>query len=401
MGTAALATGGLVVSGSDSPSVVAHEAAHVVLQRGGVTGGPEAERRADEVAAGATRGQNVQHMLDQVVDPRATNAPMRSVDPMKKNGVTVDISKLSPRAVLMALDTVSRYGEPGTAGDTEYEAGDTAALQARQTAPGFGGNEIRDLSALLTGGNATVSAVAANRHLAVTLPEFQRIYTDLSGDPRVIGLGEWAVMNSVYLDMIQHGSPADATSGAEQLLDALNELRALKTALASLGPKDKLDAREVAIAGTTQTADGTVMDAAGHTTKQLEVKTVRKPIAYNQLADVKGQLGAGLGKFANAGAGNYEVRVFASYSEAAAVTTPMGPFSRTESVNRDTHSFDRTSTKPNYDLITPVADELLAYLNSNHKANPTLTVVVVIENTPRGVEELTFRHPGANVDWKK
>jgi hypothetical protein len=85
--------------------------------------------------------------------------------------------------------------------------------------------------------------------------------------------------------------------------------------------------------------------------RTLEVKTVRKPIAYNQLADVKGQLvGSGLGKFANAGAGNHEVRVFASYSEAAAVTTAIGPFSRTESVNRDTHSFDRTSTKPNYGL---------------------------------------------------
>lgn len=400
-GTTALATGGLVVSGSDSPGVVAHEAAHVVLQRGGVTGGPDAERRADAVAAGVEGGQNVQAMLDEVAAPGAANAPMRSVDPMKKKGAPVDVSTLSPRAVLMALDTVSRYGEPSMAGDTEYEHGDTAALEARRTASGFGATESHDLNDLLTHGNAGVEAVAANRHLAVSLPGFQAIYQQLRSDKRVVGLDEWVIMNSVYLDMIHRGTPEEARNGAEQLLDALNELRSLKTMLARLGPTDTLDAREAAIAGTTQTADGTARNDAGDVTAQLEVKTVRTPIGYNQLADVKSQLGAGLTKFASAGPGNYEVHVFASYTEDLPKTTKMGPFTRTETVNRDEHSFDRTSTKPHYDLRTMVADELVAYLNTNHRANPTGRVSLIIENSTRGQETLTFLHAHVGAAWKQ
>jgi hypothetical protein len=401
-GTEALATGGLVVSGSDSPGVVAHEAAHVVMQRGGMTGGPEAEHRADQVAAGVERGQNVQGMLDQVAAPGAANAPMQSIDPMKKAGAAVNIASLSPRDVLMALDTVKRYGEPGVAGDTTFEKGDTSALEARRSAPGFGAPEIKSLTALLTGGSPAVEAVAKHRNLAVNLPGFQTIYKALAGDKRVVGLNEWVVMNSVYVDQIAHGaSPAIQESAANQLLDSLNELRSHQVALARLGPADTIDIREHAIAGTNQTADGSVKSASGQVMKQTEVKTVREPIAYDHLNDVHAQLGAGLGKFANAGTGDYEVQVYASYSTAPATTRPMGPYTRTDTVNPDKHSFDRTSTKAGYDESKLVADDIVSYLNSNHKANPANLVSLILENSTRGVETLTFRHPKANANWTK
>lgn len=402
MGAKALATGGLVVSGEDSPGVVAHEAAHVVMQRGGMTGGPEAEHRADQVAAGVERGQNVQGMLDQVAAPGAANAPMRTIDPMKKAGAAVNIATMSPRDVLMALDTVKRYGEPGVAGDTTFEKGDTAALEARRNAGGFGAAEIKNLGALLTGGNAAVQAVATHRNLAVNLPGFQTIYRALAADKRVVGLNEWVVMNSVYVDQIAHGAtPAIQESGANQLLDSLNELRSHQVALARLGPSDTIDIREHAIAGTTQTADSTVKSASGAVGKQTEVKTVREPIAYDHLNDVHAQLGAGLAKFSSAGAGDFEVQVYASYSTAPATTRPMGPFTRTDTVNRDQHSFDRKSDKPGYDQSKLVADDIVSYLNSNHKANPANLVSLILENSTRGVETLTFRHAKANTNWTK
>jgi hypothetical protein len=401
MGATALATGGLVVSDSDSPGVVAHEAAHVVMQRGGMTGGPEAERRADQVAAGVERGQNVQGMLDQVAAPGAANAPMQSIDPMKKAGAAVNIATMSPRDVLMALDTVKRYGEPGVAGDTTFEKGDTAALEGRRSAPGFGAAEIKSLTGLLTGGSAAVEAVAKHRNLAVNLPGFQTIYRALAADKRVVGLNEWVVMNSVYVDQIRSATPAIQEGGANQLLDSLNELRSHQVALARLGPSDTIDIREHAIPGTTKTADGTVKTASGQVTKQTEVKTVREPIAYEKLGAVHDQINDGLIKFASAGTGDYEVQVYASYSTAPAATRAIGPFTRTDTINRDTHSFDRTSTKPGYDQSKLVADDIVSYLNSNHRANPANLVSLILENSTRGVETLTFRHAKANANWTK
>ena len=165
-----------------------------------------------------------------------------------------------------------------------------------------------------------------------------------------VGLNEWTVMNSVYLDMIAHGLPDQARNGAEQLLDALNELRSVKTMLPRLGPTDTIDIRELPITGTTQTADGTAKNAAGDVIKQLEVKTVRGPISYQQLADVKGQLGAGLTKFASAGPGDYEVHVFASYSEDPPKTTAAAQKYRISL--RPSRSTSRDATKQS---VTPLA----------------------------------------------
>jgi hypothetical protein len=216
-----------------------------------------------------------------------------------------------------------------------------------------------------------------------------------------VGLNEWVIQNSVYVDQIAHGAPPVQESAANQLLDALNELRSHQVALARLGPTDTIDIREHAIAGTNKTADGTVKTAGGQVTKQTEVKTVREPIAYGKLDGVHDQIREGLTKFASAGSGDYEVQVYASYSTAPATTRPMGPFTRTDTVNRDQHSFDRTSTKPGYDESKLVADDLVSYLNTNHRANPANLVSLILENSTRGVETLTFRHPKANANWTK
>jgi hypothetical protein len=40
-------------------------------------------------------------------------------------------------------------------------------------------------------------------------------------------------------------------------------------------------------------------------------------------------------------------------------------------------------------------------LNANHRANPANLVTLIVENSTRGVETLTFRHTKANANWTK
>jgi hypothetical protein len=177
--------------------------------------------------------------------------------------------------------------------------------------------------------------------------QFQAIYQQLSADGRVVGLNEWTIMSAVYLDMIAHGVPDQARNGAEQLLDALNELRSVKAMLPRLGPTD--------------------------TTHQVRE---RRPWGLRSA----------------------HLRLL---QRGSPEDDGHGPFTRTEAVNRDTHSFDRTSTKPGYAQSALVADELVAHLNAQYRANPTGQVSLILENSARGEETLTFHHAHAGAAWTK
>src|SRR5262249_38744849 len=95
MGARAYAAGNHVVLGGDADLfTVAHEAAHVVQQRGGVqlkggvgVLGDVYERHADQVAERVVTGQSAEALLDQMAGPSAATGPQASPAPAASSPV--------------------------------------------------------------------------------------------------------------------------------------------------------------------------------------------------------------------------------------------------------------------------------------------------------------------------
>lgn len=417
MGAEAFATGNHVAfAGAPSLHTAAHEAAHVVQQRGGVQlqggvgkEGDSYEQHADRVADAVVRGESAEHLLDTHAGAGAAvqrsagsgaAASPGAVQRMKKETpkgsgtfTDVDLAALSESDVLMKLADME--GVPGAVGqparsDTLYETGDKAALEARRDTAGFGATSKASLLGMInTPTPEFVAAAAARKIDPAVAADFQRLFVAIRDSPRVVGFGVWAASK---IPVCESRNPVDA---GKHLLNAINELREVERQLVALPAAQTIDLRECVIGGTAQTAD---LTASGG--KQIEVKTVDRPIT--DFSDLQGELAAGLKKFekANPLGGPYEVVVFGSYDPAIPSVTSnakgkQGSTDTTFDRAAGTRTQSFTPAPPNMAPARTATDSLAAwgirYLNSPGAGkNVAHRVTIRLENTPDAPGEQTF-----------
>ena len=164
VGAEAFATGDLIAAEQPDLYTMAHEAAHVIQQRGDPAGeSAEREAHADEVAEAVVAGESAAPLLAEVADPEDTDAAPGSVERMKRSGAPVDLSTLTDKEVLQHIGTIRQFGpepvQPATS-IFEYEVGDTAALELRQAGANFGQADITTLDGLLGAGDAVLNNTA-------------------------------------------------------------------------------------------------------------------------------------------------------------------------------------------------------------------------------------------------
>lgn len=143
MGAEAYAKGSHVAfSGQPSLHTVAHEAAHVVQQRAGVSlsggvgrDGDPYEQHADAVADLTVQGKSAEGLLDEMSGSSGTIAGEGSVQLMKHKGTPVDIAALDADAVKENIGRFFRQQaskEQGDDTDYEFEPADIGLLKGRE-----------------------------------------------------------------------------------------------------------------------------------------------------------------------------------------------------------------------------------------------------------------------------
>ena len=360
LGAEAFASGSHVAFG-EAPSLhtAAHEAAHVLQQRAGVSlkggvgeEGDAHERHADAVADKVVRGESAESLLAQATGG-ATSVS-------KKEGVAVQLlrSKATHDAVdigglplVRVFDLLRRKDPDPDPGGYQFEDGDRDLLKAR--AMSFLPAAFQQLiDAQASGADV---AVMKSRNVKIAPADQQqliRFMQQMAGEGVVTGLDQWMAYVSA------HGG--DSQEHAESRQDHMNEL--WEAARQIVAGARHVDLSESEIAGTAQTADLKIGDT------QIEVKTVREPI--RSAADLTGQLSAGLTKFAGAPDGKYEVSIYGSIDEALfgagqakggkapskTVADPKALNITTSRMRADTGAVVKTEVKS-------LIDELVAYLN--------------------------------------
>lgn len=270
---------------------------------------------------------------------------------------------------MRVFDILRRKNPDPDPGGYVFDAGDHDKLKARAGAllPGAF-QQLLDAQA-----SDADKGVMAARNIKVTPADQQlliKFMQQMASEGVVAGLDQWMAYVSAH--------SADSQEHAENRQDHINEL--WEAARRIVQGARHVDLSESEIAGTAQTADLKI----GNT--QVEVKTVREPIRGAN--DLKGQLAAGLAKFAAAPPGKYEVSIYASIDEGlfGAGKTKGGKAPANIVADPQALTITTSRLRPGTNEVIKrevmsLIDELVAYLNTKPVGAAQVSKVhIILEN---------------------
>lgn len=422
VGAESFATGETVADPTSDLFRVAHEVAHVLIQRSAGGGGQGVmedaahEAAADAAAQAVVAGESAVPHIEGLATPQSGPAESGTVERIKRHddnaGTVTDvpIGSLSEAEVVrmigdIELNGVGRPHNPnGDVSTIEYEAGDLAALVAVRDANGFGDISTASLEAFLGTPAAELQQAGLDRHIdATTFAGFATLFDTIKNSPRVKGFGVWAAGKITYVQGLSDADPAKRAEAAAHFMDYMNELREVEIQIAALtNATDTIDLGEAPIVGTGATADLTQTGG-----RQIEVKTVREPVL--DVSPIRKQLKDGLGKFSHATTGGpYEVAVYATWQETPDVRTSArrgkeGATSvaadRSAGAGGFTNSFTPTppNRRPASSSRTDLRAEILDTLNGTTAGAANAHVVNIRMENPDvggGLDTYTFTRTG-------
>jgi hypothetical protein len=372
IGAAAYASGEHVALFGGGLREAAHEAAHVIQQRGrsrgsGVVEDASDEAHADAVADAVISGRSAEPLLDQVASPgtTATAGSIARIKDTKNGNARVDISSLREEQCYLYLQSSAMV--PGTQWcGWEWEEGDREAIQNRFEQ--LKGGQMATLKRNLV--SVELHEAAARREIPPgTIATFETLVDELSGSDKILNFESWF-----------YGTLAFNVNDREKILDAINELRVAKARIAALPDGQKIDLAEQATGTKDYTADGTYDGAMVPT--QYEVKTVREP--QYDVSGISHQIHEALLKFESSPPGDYSVEVFAAYPTQSRTVTLGGDASRDEipkpAEGTIEHVVKRNGvelSRKSYELRTEILKKLNRTWKTKGKAR---TVSVTMEN---------------------
>lgn len=398
VGARAFASGEDVVAGEAlDRHDVAHEAAHVVMQRGGgapegVVDDPAREATADAAADAATRGGDAAAVLSEVADPAAPPATPGPVERLERLGgagfAAVDPATLGEADVLAALTALRTADVTTWRSDA---ADDRARLEARLTSLRYAAIEASLPATAVAAIAPGLSTEAAARGVPIAVvQQFGVLLGQINGHAAVTSFDRWVMSNG----------PKMVKDGA--IFDFMNELREAKIradALVAEGQGRKLDLAEQAIPGTPATADAGIAAGGGKPAEQVEVKTVTVPIT--SAAGLGGQLGAGMSKFVAVpqNGDKLTVVVYASYDTSVPAPVSKNPQNTVMAVEtvdpaagtKNEKMYRHASGNPAFDPLNPLANGWALFKDTPRPLDAAIrTQILACEGSDR-VDQVEIR----------